>query len=80
MLSGILDGTNSSFLEVESQIFRMVAEEASDVLSGLLEDADERIFQRHDAKRYRVIDTRTRELDIVFGGTLRFTRRYYQDI
>lgn len=80
MLSGILGGTVGSFLELEGQVFRMAAEAASDVLVGLLEDADEHIFKMRDAERYRAIDTRTRELDTMFGTTLRFTRRYYRDL
>ena len=80
MLSGILGGTVGSFLELEGQVFRMAAEAASDVLAGLLEDADERIFRERDAERYRVIDTRTRELDTMFGTTLGFSRRYYRDL
>lgn len=78
-MDGILGLQLTSFFDMEVRVLRVAIQVASQVMPGLLEKLDEQVFKQRDPARYQVIDIRQREVDTIFGGTVRFKRRYYLD-
>lgn len=79
MMDVILGRGAVSFFDMEVQAFRIAVDATSGIMTRLIQQADEELFRQRDRSRYEVIEKRSREVDTMFGGTLRFKRRYYLD-